>query len=395
MFPTHIDERDNLRVYYSDIAVVSVPKKYSDMITGPSDNYYLAWCDYPQADWRFAYNLFIRGEDNEQVMRECSDAYEGLARLVEGEKFDLETFKAMRKEYKVHCLKVFYNSKDSAPIPSAIREYFRSRPKYKKLLFDLDILYQFKLPIPCVSYFGFEQMLPEGAYTDAFISKALNTPIQTFTSHIVNETVCCLLEKFWSLGYTKEDINVYYVRHDEPIFLFTKKILKDAWIFEDCRDIYIPGFTPITLDFHFGRYYQEEDAALTAEITDSISRHESLVTVYHDSDFKHEVVHDYSPVPSAEQIFVQFFPDNERDGRQQVHIYNYRTGERRAYSSDHLELEDALGEVLNEWALAWLGNPRYLLVKTSSLDYMDYIGSDDSTLMKVVARYDRNVALVK
>lgn len=394
-FPTRIDERDNLRVYYSDIAVVSVPKKYSNMITGPSDSHYIAWCDYPQADWRFAYNLFIRGEDNEHIMRECSDAYEGLARLVEGDKFDLETFKARRKEYKVNCLSVFYNSRATAPVPTAIRNYFHSRPKYKKLLYDLDVLYQFKLPIPCTSYFGFEQMLPEGAYPDAFISKGLNTPIQTFTSHIVNETVCCLLEKFWSLGYTKDDINVYYVRHDEPLFIFTKKILKDAWIFEDCRDIYIPGFTPITLDFHFGRYYQEEDEGLTNEILESISQHESLVTIYRDQDYRHEVVHDYSPVPSVEKIYAQFFPVEEDGGGQCVYLYNYRTGERKNYLARCTGLEEALTVVLESGALEWLGTPRYLLVQTSSLDYMDYVGQDDCTLMKVITRYDRNVAVTR
>lgn len=383
-FPTHIDERDNLRVYYSDIAVVSVPKKYSNMITGPSDSYFIGWCDYPQADWRFAYNLFIRDEHNEQVMRQCSDAYEGLVRLIEGDKFDPEVFKQKRKEFKTHCLKVFYNSKDSAPVPSAIREFYRSCPKYSKLLYDLGVLYQFKLPIPCTSYFGYEQLIPEGTYPDMFISKALNTPVQTFTSHIVNETVFGVLEKFWSLGYTKEDANVYYVRHDEPLFLFTRKVLKDAWVFKECSEIYIPGFTPIHLDFHFGTYYQEEDPTLMREIQESIDASNHIYDVYEGG-----TAHPYSPIPTVESAYAQFFstPEGLR-----VLLYDYRTGKRQEFQTSAEDSDAALHEAMRNGALEWLRNPEYLLIRNSGLDFVDYVGENDSTLMKVIDRYDSNVA---
>lgn len=384
-FPTHIEERDNLRVYYSDIAVVSVPKKYSSMITGPSDNYFIGWCDYPQADWRFAYNLFIRDESNEQVMRECEDSYEGLARLIEKDKFNLEDFKQKRKEFKTHCLKVFYNSRDNSAIPSAIREFYRSCPKYSKLLYDLGVLYQFKLPIPCTSYFGYEQLIPEGAYPDMFISKALNTPIQTFTSHIVNETVFGVLEKFWSLGYTKGDANVYYVRHDEPLFLFTRKVLKDAWVFKECSEIYIPGFTPIHLDFHFGTYYQEEDADLTRSIQEAIEKSDHVYDIYEGGKAKI-----YTPMPSVESVYVQFF--NKGTGSDVV-VYNYRTGERKSFYTEETDTDASLHDVLNSNVLEWLGNPSYLLVKNSGLDFIDYVGKNNSTLMKVMDRYDSSVAI--
>lgn len=382
-FPTHVDERDNLRVYYSDIAVVSVPKKYSNMITGPSDGYYVAWCDYPQADWRFAYNLFIRDESNEQIMRQCDDAYEGLVRMIEKDKFNPAEFKEKRKEYKVHCLKVFYNSKDSAPVPSAIREFYRSCPKYRKLLYDLGVLYQFKLPIVSTSYFGYEQIIPEGTYPDMFISKALNTPIQTFTSHIVNETVFAVLERFWSLGYTKEDINVYYVRHDEPLFLFTKNVLKDAWVFEECSEIFIPGFTPIHLDFHFGQYYQEEDADLTAEIKRSIASSSHMVTPVPNDPGKAK---DYSPMPSVESVYMQFFDAPEG---LEVLVYDYRTSQRTKFLSTCREQILAVKDVLQNGCMDWIRNPQYLLIRTNGLDNMDRIGG---TLVKIIDRYDSQVA---
>lgn len=384
-FPTHVEEKDNLRTYYSDIAVVSVPKKYSNMITAGSDGRYIAWCDYPQADWRFAYNLFIRDESNYETMRQCEDAYEGLVRLIEGDKFDPKEFKEKRKEYKVHCLKVFYNSKDGSAIPSAIRDYFRSRPKYQRLLYDLNILYQFKLPIPCTSYFGYEQLIPEGAYPDAFISKALNTPIQTFTSHIVNETVFGILERFWSLGYTKDDINVYYVRHDEPLFTFTRNVLKDAWVFKECSEISIPGFTPIHLDFHFGQYYQEEDPMLTSEINQAIDARPEMISVFEPSCEK-----EYWPFPAVEQIYAQFFP---HENGIRVELYDYRMMQRMSYISEYDESLRALFDALNNEGLSWLRNPQYLMVRSNGLEAIDYAGENEDVLVKVVDKPDSMIAL--
>lgn len=386
-FPTHVEERDNLRTYYSNISVVSVPKRYSQMITGPSDNHFIAWCDYPQADWRFAYNLFIRDKDNFKVMSSCEDAYEGLARLVEKDKFDPSVFADQRKEYKVHSLKVYYNSRDNAPIPSAIRNYFMSCPKYKRLQEDLKTFYQFKLPIPCTSYFGYEQLLPEGTYPDAFISKGMNTPIQTFTSHIVKETVFTVLQKFWDLGYTKEQANVYYVRHDEPLFLFSRDVLKDSWVFAECSEIYIPGFTPIHLDWKFGEYYQEEDPALTSIVQETVQKSNYVPTVYEPEDPK-----EYWPFPTVESIYVQLFRREDIQGFL-VNCYNYRNGVYREILVDNVEDPlKAVTAAVEKEALAWVGNPQYLLVRTNGLDFMDYIGPNQETLMRVIDRYDSSVA---
>lgn len=394
-YTTNIKERENLRAYYRDIAVVSIPRIYSSIITTPNEGYHIAWCDYPQADWRFAYNLFIRDETNVDIMRESEDAYEGLAKIIEGDKFDHEVFKTSRKEYKVNCLSVFYNSRNKNPIPSAMREYFRSRERYRRYLYDLEILQKFRLPVPCTSYFGYEQLLPEASYPDAFVSKGMNTPIQTFTSHIVNETVFGILEKFWSLGYTKEDINVYFVRHDEPLFLFKDSIIKDAWVFEDCRDIFIPGFTPITLDFHFGNFYKEDDEFLTSEIARSISSNESKVTIYRDADFKEESQREYRPVPTVESCYVQFFREfaggSDPVGLKVIY-HDYRNDERRTYHSKQMTTEAALRDTLPEH-LAYLSHPRYLLVYNDGLSIeLDSVGEgEEATLIKVISRYDSRV----
>lgn len=380
-YPTTVTERDNLRVYYSNIAVVSIPKIYSDIITVKGDDYYIAWCDYPQADWRFAYNLFIKDDQNYKVMQSCDDAYEGLVRMIEGDKFDPERFKANRKEYKEQCLSIFYNSKNNSPVASAIRKFFRSCPKYNRLLFDLNVLYKFKLPIPCTSYFGYTQNLhSEGTYPDAFISKGLNTPIQTFTSHVVNETVFGILERFWSLGYTKDDINVYFTRHDEPLFMFHKNVIKDAWIFKECSKIHIDGFTPINLEFSFGSHYQEEDEKLTRLIEQSIAESGHVFT-----EPEIGVGKDYYPLPSVESLHVQFFGS---DGKYYLHFYDYRTSKRFNVEVPTKDIDEAIHHALLNGALKEMGNPRYMMICAQGLEFMDRVGD---TLVKVRDYVDANV----
>lgn len=387
-FPTHLEEQENLRVYYSDIAVVSVPKPFSNIVTGPSDKHHLAWCDYPQADWRFAYNLFIKDETNTAIMESCDDAYEGLARMVEREAFNPEEFTSNRKAYKVDCLSVFYNSSNNRPIPKAMREYFHSRERYARYLYDLTLLYRFKLPVPITSYFGFEQLLPEAPYDSAFISKGLNTPIQTFTSHVVNETVLGILNRFWELGYTADDINIYYVRHDEPIFVFKDTILQDAWIFKDCSEIHIDGFTPIHLDFHFGDYYKQDDERLTNQIRELMNASDDRLHTYPAGE-----MHAYYPTPSVESVYMGIYDRGDEPGYQ-FRFFNQRTGDKYRYNSDNEDIEAGAADVIRNYLVNDIGNPRYLLVLNNDYEWMDAIGPDDETLLKVIRKQDTTAAVI-
>lgn len=290
----NVTQQENLRVYYRDIGVINIPKMFSNVITVPDTDKFIVWCDYPQADWRLAYNLFIRDSENAKVMDSVEDSYMGAAMLVEKEDFDKEVFSKSRSDYKVYTLKTFYNSRDNKSIVTKLRDFFMSCPRYRKYYRDLRSLHKFKLPISCKSYFGYEQTLPDNQYEDSFISKGLNTPIQTMTSHVVIETVFGILERFYALGYTQEDINVYFVRHDEPIFIASKSILKDSWIFGDCSQIHIDGFSPIQLQFFFGYNYKIEDEELSRTVENSCNSNKSRYHIYKDA----ELDTSYSPTPS-------------------------------------------------------------------------------------------------
>lgn len=384
-YTTNIEERENLRVYYSDLALVSVPKEFSNIITGPSEEYHVAWADYPQADWRFAYNLFIRDETNEDIMRGCTDAYEGLARIVEGEQFNPEEFKSKRKLYKVDCLSVFYNSQNKKPVARAMHDYFVSRKKYSDYVTDLSILYRFKRPVPIKSYFGYEQLIPEAQYESAFLSKGLNTPIQTFTSHVVNETVLGLLERFWDLGYTPDDINIYYVRHDEIILLFKDTILKDSWVFKDCSEIHIDGFTPIHLDFHFGEYYKEESAELTERVNTYINSCDDRLHTYPVGER-----HEYNPVPSVGYVYMCVYP---RVDGVSCRFYDYKTKQTYSYLMPCGNPQERAEEAIEQYVLPAVGNTRYLLVANQQFEWINRIGPDEGTLLQVINKSDNSVVM--
>lgn len=379
-YSTNISEEENLRVYYSDLAFVSVPKVFSNIITGPTEEYHVAWADYPQADWRFAYNLFIRDETNEAVMRSCPDAYEGLARIVEGDSFNPEEFKNNRKLYKVDCLSVFYNSSNRKPVAKAMHNYFNSRLKYANYVRDLETLYRFKLPVPITSYFGFEQLLPEAPYESAFLSKGLNTPIQTFTSHVVNETVLGILERFWELGYTKDDINIYYVRHDEIILLFRDTILKDSWVFKDCSEIHIDGFTPIHLDFHFGDYYREENPQLCERINTYMNSCDERLHTYPAGS-----IHEYNPLPSVESVYMCVY---KYDGVVSCRFLDYRTQRTFHYRIPGEDVQDCAEQAISKFLVEEVGNPQYLLVQNQDFEWMNKVGANEDTLLKVIRKND-------
>lgn len=382
-FDTHVDERDNMRTYYSDLAVVSVPKLYKSIIGAKGDDYYLAWADLPQADLRAAYNLFLRTPENIATMRSYSDAYEGIAVLAEGEHFSHEKFVENRKFYKVSALKVFYNSKDSSPVSGDLRSFYAASERYKQYCYDLRVLYRFGLPIPIKSYFGFEQLLPEASYPDQFISKGLNTPIQTFTSHIVNEIVMGLLKKFWSLGYTKDDINVYFVRHDEPLFQFRKTILKDAWIFKEFSTVIVPGFSPITLNFSFGDFYGEVNQFLTTEIESTYT--DPRITETPDGVFD-MVVREYSPVGRVEAVGLSVF-ENDSQGFT-VKVFNYRDNSEFTCQAKSTTVEDCLVEVVTNDILPHFGGLDYLLVNNGAPETLFRVGD---TIVKSRGRNDKTL----
>jgi transcriptional regulator CtsR len=212
----------------------------------------------------------MRSPEHDEIMNAYDDKYEALARMVigsEGKLFDYDQFKEERQLYKKLTLATVYGTRASAvpseqPFIDRLTEFLRQCPKYMEYNKRLNDRVDIGLPIAIDSYFGNSQIIA-GKYRDVdIINDALNAPVQTGTSEIVALTTMQILEEFYNRGYSEEDISVYYVRHDEPVFRVSEKALKDAWIFNQFNQILIDDWTPLRMDFNFGYYYKQQDEKL-------------------------------------------------------------------------------------------------------------------------------------
>lgn len=263
-----VNQQQNLRYNYEKYNIVGVPKEYSSAITVPKGKV-MVWGDFAQADFRIGYNLLVRSPENQEIMDSVEDKYEGISRIIAdayGEVFDVAEFKEDRGVYKQNTLATMYGQRggDTEQARKFVKKftgYLTERcPRYQEFCKRIDDRIELGLPINIQTYFGNTMTVPvasSGYFSEGKgpRNKALNTPFQSGTSEIIILTVNTILEKFYSLGYTKDQIGVYFVRHDEPIFIMDKDVMNDSWVFKDCSDILVDDWTPLKADFYFGYNY--------------------------------------------------------------------------------------------------------------------------------------------
>lgn len=304
-----VNRQKNLRYNYRNHDVIGIPKDYNSCIT-VEDGYFLAWGDFAQSDFRIAYNLFMRSKQNDEIMNKYEDKYEALARMVaqkEGVEFDKEQFLKERQIYKKLTLATVYGTRNSI-VPEEDRfirrmvEFLSHCPKYVEYERRLNDRWCIGLPMVLEGYFGDEETVANKYNKDDVINDALNTPIQMGTSEIVILTVNAILKKFAELGYSEDDVSVYYVRHDEPVFKVSEHAMKDAWVFNEFSTILIDDWTPLKLDFDYGYYYKQSDEKLSAEVADCFEKNKDKITIYK-SDYKIDT--DYYPILPTAILFME------------------------------------------------------------------------------------------
>lgn len=291
--PYQVEQQQNFRYNYNSYDIVTIPKDYSKCVTSPSGRM-LVWGDFAQADFRVAYNLLIRDEVNQKIMDKYEDKYEGLARIIanaNNEKFDHDKFTKERNAYKTCTLGTIYgkNSSEDEGERAFIQKFsafLSTCPQYVEFKQRIKDRLKLNKPVVIDTYFGLPIAVPyQSGFDKDPMNKALNTPIQAGTSQLIVLTVNAILDKFYALGYTEEDIHVYYVRHDEPIFIMDTKVMKDSWIFKDCSDILVDDWTPLKADFYFGYDYTRVDEQLMKDYKElcSINKHRMKTEVPDDS----------------------------------------------------------------------------------------------------------------
>lgn len=285
--PFSVNKQVNLRFNYSNFDIISqIPKNVTNCI-GVEDDYVLVWGDFAQSDFRIAYNLFMRSPENDLIMNKYQDKYEALARIVAnelGEKFDKERFLEQRDVYKVNTLATVYGRHDSVVKENSefiqmFTKFLNKCPKYSEYFARLKDAHELGLPIVINTYFGNEELSPILYKESDTVNRALNAPIQAGTSEIIILTVNKILDMFYDAGYSEEDISLYLVRHDEPVFKVKKSVLKDAWIFEQFHQILVDDWSPLELTFSAGYRYGEEDEDLMHEYGESVKRNQSKIAI--------------------------------------------------------------------------------------------------------------------
>ncbi|MFQ9150775.1 MAG: hypothetical protein ACLR6B_03780 [Blautia sp.] len=246
-------------------------------------------------------------------MRSCTtlkDKYEGIARPIakaNGEDFDYESFKKNRNLYKVYVLETIYGTRGSSiqstrSFIQSLAKYLDSCEKYTEYVRRINNTIAMNLPVITRGYFGFEQAAPSNLFRDVDIRNfALNSPIQTGTSEIMILTVNAIIDKFRSLGYGPDDVSVYMVRHDEPVFKISKKVLKDAWVFKNASEIYVDDWIPLQLDFKYGYYYGEEDAGLAEAVDYSVDLNAHKIDIVTADDYG--MSKEYYPIADVGNVY--------------------------------------------------------------------------------------------
>lgn len=280
-----VNEADNLRVYYRNHSIQSIPKLYSDCIT-VKPGYFMVSGDFKQSDLRIAYNLLIRTEENFDIMMAYDDKYEGFSRILLGESFELEDFKEHREDvYKVNALAPIYGATHSSSeagqafIRMANR-YLKTCPNYSEFKRRLQRRLDLDLPLKITTYFGNIELITDNnvksgnkvnnsstkSYFNSLkMNKALNAPIQTGTSEIVIACEQSIMREFEKVGATPENGGIYaYInRHDELIFMVRNDFIEYSDIFRSHQTIQVDDWIPLSVEFEYQRYYTQIDEDLT------------------------------------------------------------------------------------------------------------------------------------
>lgn len=351
----HLDftatEQVNQRFNYNNYDIITIPKTDNNAIAA-ENGYILAWGDFPQSDLNFAYNLLIKEEYNSKIMSKCKDKYEGIGRILADfykEEFDYEQFLKERPIYKQNTLATVYGAKSdfneqSDKFIKKFGKYLNHCPRYAEFKSRLEDAYMLGNSITVTSYFGHPEISLVGNRSkEEIVNFCLNSPMQSSTSAIMILTVNSILDKFYELGYTSEDIRVYYCRHDEPIFYMKASVMKDAWVFKEFNQILVDNWNPIELNFEFGIRYKQNDKSLQKYYENICELNEDKITIIEPSSSS-EV--DYMPTPQVLKYFVGIY--KTLNGYSVVCLYNDKLKATTNWRIDSQNDEEIAAIIMNK-----------------------------------------------
>jgi hypothetical protein len=327
--PFVANKQVNLRFNYSNEDIIGFPREIKYLVQAPK-GYVLAWGDFAQSDARIAFNTLLKDEKTLPLVLEYpDDIYAGFANLVSEHTFNelsmkLEEAKIIHKvydeasgenssspavdalteklrsfqkfsgfssaverdAYKLNSLRVLYGTRrdsvrEVSMFVSRFAEVLKGCQKYRKFWDDLSVRSTFGLPIRIKCYMGHTEYITsyEGSKVNEALFKGLNYPVQGGTSEMMILLVNKLLDRFGLMGYSEDDVRVYYCRHDEPIFLVREEVMKDSWVFKDFETIIVDDWIPLKMSFSFGTVYGESSKELESLYESSVSENSEKISV--------------------------------------------------------------------------------------------------------------------
>lgn len=397
--PFSVNPSLNLRFNYANEGIINFPKEMKSVVHAPND-YYLVWGDFSQIDARVAYNTLLRDEENFQyIKRFPDDIYAGFANWVnevhkreleenvyklsercESEESQLGTAysfashqkaqdalnawkpftgfkdKEERKLYKVYCLQTIYGTRyhKTASANSFIKMFgnvLSSCKKYQTYWKDIQHRNMLGAPIKVNCYFGHSELVASksGRQVNDTLYSCLNYPVQGTSSEIMIHTCNDILDRFYELGYDNSAVSIYYVRHDEPIFLVHKSLLEDSHIFKEFETIYVDDWLPLNLKFNWGTCYGEVSPDVQSTYESVIPEESSLLAPVNVTSY------DYSPIDKMLEVGVA--------------VRDYEDTRIVVFYSTHLNAYDALSFDIKEIELDLYDFLHQLVLKSTSKLY--------------------------
>lgn len=257
-----INFSDAYRTYYRNFSHQQVPKQFLTALDAPA-GYTMVKGDFSQSDLKIVYNMLLKDKSNVDVMFRHADSYEGMARLVEDNKFSLEVFKRDRDLYKQNTLSPVYggtsaSTEQAQHIIDNVNNYLTNLPVYQEFRKRIQKKIDCDLPVVLNTYFGNSiEVVDPYNNSKKIMDKALNTPVQAGTSEVVAMCANAIMDKFAEYNITQENggIYLYLNRHDELVFLIKNDYLDYSWIFQDNEDIIIEGWMPLKIEFSYSDNY--------------------------------------------------------------------------------------------------------------------------------------------
>lgn len=292
---TTVTRQENNRYNYKEPDIVSLKREFKSTMA-VEKGYCMVRADLAQSDFRIALNTMLLDEELVKHFSKFIDQYEALVSKVfeiNEIEFSEELFKLERELYKLNALETLYGTKNKrgahGEVVKRISKFYASCTRYAEYLRRVRNAITLGLPIDVTDYFGYVQTIGiDVRHPVNTENKCLNTPVQTGTSHIMILVVNKILDMFYDLGYTSEDVSVYMVRHDEVVFKVKIAALKDAWIFKSAETIQVDDWTPLAMEFSYGYNYTIDDPDLTEVAHASYESHGEYIEErinHHSKDF--------------------------------------------------------------------------------------------------------------